>query len=62
MPTRLLALLLGAILLSACSKTPVRLQTPNGELLGYVDEQVEHYLGVPYARRSEEHTSELQSR
>jgi para-nitrobenzyl esterase len=50
MPPRLFALLLGAALLSACSKTPVRLQTPNGELLGYVDEQVEHYLGVPYAQ------------
>ena len=33
--------------LSACSNEPVQLQTPNGQLLGYVDENVEHYLGVP---------------
>lgn len=50
MPTRLIVLLLGTLLLSACSKTPVRTQTPNGELLGYLDKDVEYYLGVPYAR------------
>lgn len=50
MPTRFFILLLITALLGACSKTPVRLQTPHGELLGYVDENVEHYLGVPYAR------------
>ena len=50
MPTRLLALLLAITTVGACSKTPVHLQTPKGELLGYVDENVEYYLGVPYAQ------------
>jgi len=49
MPTRFFTLLLVTALLGACSKTPVRLQTPHGDLLGYIDEHVEHYLGVPYA-------------
>lgn len=50
MPLKLLALLLVAALASACSKTPVRTQTELGELRGYVDDGVEYYLGVPYAR------------
>lgn len=50
MPTRLLALILGVALLGACNKIPVRTQTPDGELLGYVDDQTEYYLGVPYAQ------------
>jgi len=47
---RLLSLLLGTTLLGACTNNPVALRTPSGQLQGYVDQQVEHYLGVPYAR------------
>ena len=50
MPMRFFGLLLSATLLCACSVAPVRLQTPNGQLLGYTDEQVQHFLGVPYAQ------------
>ena len=46
--TRLL--LLCASLLGACTNSTVSLQTPSGQLQGYVDQQVEHYLGVPYAQ------------
>ena len=50
MPSRLITALLGAALLISCSRSPVEVQTPSGQLLGYVDDQVEHYLGVPYAQ------------
>lgn len=50
MQTRLLCLLTCILLLTACSNEPVQLQTPSGQLVGYVDEAVEHYLGVPYAQ------------
>jgi para-nitrobenzyl esterase len=50
MPLRIFILLISTALLSACGNTPVELQTPNGRLQGYIDEQVENYLGVPYAQ------------
>jgi len=47
---KLLSLLLCTSLLVACTNSPVTLQTPSGQLQGYVDQEVEHYLGVPYAQ------------
>ena len=49
MSRRMLYLLFCYVLLSACSQTLVDLDTPNGQLQGYIDGEVEHYLGVPYA-------------
>ncbi len=49
MSRRLLYLLFCYALLSACSQTLVDLHTPNGQLQGYIDGEVEHYMGVPYA-------------
>lgn len=50
MPTKLLALLLATLVLGACSHEPILTDTANGTLRGYLDEGVEHYLGVPYAQ------------
>jgi para-nitrobenzyl esterase len=50
MPARTLPLLLWALLLAACSNTPVYTDIDQGRLEGYIDEEVEYYLGVPYAQ------------
>lgn len=50
MPRKFLALLLLTTLLGACSRTPVHTDTPLGTLEGYVKDEVEYYLGVPYAQ------------
>jgi para-nitrobenzyl esterase len=47
--TRALALLV-ALLLGACSHPPVQVEVANGTLEGYLEDSVEHYLGIPYAR------------
>jgi para-nitrobenzyl esterase len=39
-----------ALLITACSQAPVYTDTPLGTLQGYLDEDVEYYLGVPYAQ------------
>lgn len=49
MSPRLFYLLCCYSLLCACSVSPVELQTPSGQLQGYLDGEVEHFLGVPYA-------------
>ncbi len=45
-----LTILAMALLLAGCSLRPVQVLTPDGLLEGYVDDGVEHYLGIPYAR------------
>ena len=39
-----------ALLLTACSQAPVYTETPLGTLQGYLEDDVEYYLGVPYAQ------------
>src|SRR5210317_451355 len=47
---KFLALLLLTTLVGACSRTPVHTDTPLGTLEGYGKDEVEYYLGVPYAQ------------
>ncbi len=42
--------LLGALLLCACSHPPVQVEVANGTVEGYLEDGVEHYLGIPYAQ------------
>ena len=42
-------MLLVTLLLGACSRAPVHTDVRQGRLEGYLDDQVEYYLGIPYA-------------
>ena len=48
LPVRLLAPIL-ALLLSACSTQPVQTRVAGGVVEGYLQDDVAHYLGIPYA-------------
>ncbi len=50
MKIKTLAALVLALLASACSKQPAPLEIGNGKLQGFVEDGVEHYLGIPYAQ------------
>jgi para-nitrobenzyl esterase len=47
---RLLAAIIAPALLVACSHASSLIRTPGGQLQGFVDADVEHYLGIPYAQ------------
>lgn len=50
MPGRVAILLLSTFVLCACSPTPVHTDVSQGKLKGYLKDDVEYYLGVPYAK------------